>query len=73
MNLVSLCKQTERHYLKPHSMNTTKTTWEEGANAYHKGLALADNPYLIGTVNYRSWEAAFIDAKETAKRTKCKL
>lgn len=39
-----------------------KHTWEEGANAYHKGLSLSDNPYAKGTADFKSWKAAFIDA-----------
>ncbi len=42
---------------------TTKPTWEEGANAYHKGLTLAANPYKEGTPDFESWKASFIDSK----------
>ena len=43
-------------------MSNIKTTWEEGANAYHKGLTLLSNPYIKGTDDYNSWKASYLNS-----------
>lgn len=48
---------------------TTIPAWEEGANAFSKGLSLKDNPYDTKSANYISWKTAFKEAKKSHKRT----
>ena len=47
----------------------TIPAWEEGANAFSKGLSLKDNPYDTKSANYISWKTAFKEAKKSHKRT----
>ena len=41
--------------------------WEEGANAFVKGLSLTNNPYSTKTANYISWKTAFKETRKTFK------
>lgn len=47
---------------------TVKQTWEEGANAYIKGLRITNNPYALGTPDFLSWEAAYNETKATYRQ-----
>lgn len=44
-----------------------KKSWEQGANAYHKGLNLSDNPYKQGNENYLSWDASYRQSRDNSE------
>ena len=58
-----------KNYIEQYHKREVIPAWEEGANAFSKGLSLKDNPYDTKSANYISWKTAFKEAKKSHKRT----